>query len=108
WLGGGACHIDTWDPKQKGDGRKKAGSYYDPVSTAIAGASVCQHLSRTAPLLDRAVLVRTLHHDAVDEHAAATNRLHTGRPGSSTRAMRLSRTTRRPVSKASAWPDRAS
>ena len=20
WLGGGACHIDTWDPKRKGDG----------------------------------------------------------------------------------------
>jgi hypothetical protein len=84
WLGGGACHIDTWDPKQKGDGRKKPGSYYDPIPTAIQGASVCQHLRRMAPLLDRAVLVRSLHHDVIDEHAAATNRLHTGRPVSGT------------------------
>jgi hypothetical protein len=84
WLGGGACHIDTWDPKRKGDGRKKAGSYYDPIPTAIPGASVCQHLHRTAPVLDRCVLLRSLHHDVVDEHAAATNRLHTGRPTSGT------------------------
>src|SRR5439155_9318035 len=48
------------------------------------GASVCQHLHRTAPLLDRCVLLRSLHHDVVDEHAAATNRLHTGRPTSGT------------------------
>ena len=27
WLGGGACHVDTWDPKRKGDGKKIAGSY---------------------------------------------------------------------------------
>src|SRR5262245_52190191 len=66
WLGGGCCHIDTWDPKQKGDGKKKAGSYYDPIPTAIKGASVCQHLAKTAPLLDRAVLVRSLNHDVVD------------------------------------------
>ena len=40
WLGGGACHIDTWDPKQKGDGGKKPGSYYDRVSSAIPGHHV--------------------------------------------------------------------
>lgn len=84
WLGGGASQIDTWDPKQRGDGMKKAGSYYDPISTGIAGVQVCEHLARSAPLLDRAVLVRSLHHDVVDEHAAATNRLHTGRPVSGT------------------------
>jgi hypothetical protein len=84
WLGGGACHLDTFDPKVRGDGKKKPGSYYDPIPTAIRGASVCEHLSRTAPLLDRCVLVRSLHHDVVDEHAAATNRLHTGRPTTGT------------------------
>ncbi len=84
WLGGGACHMDTWDPKERGDGKKKPGSYYDPIATAIPGVSVCEHLKRVAPLLDRAVLIRSLHHDVVDEHAAATNRLHTGRPTSGT------------------------
>jgi hypothetical protein len=84
WLGGGACHLDTFDPKRKGDGRKKAGSAYDAIPTAIPGVSVCQHLARTARVLDRCVLIRTLHHDVTDEHAAATNRLHTGRPVSGT------------------------
>ena len=84
WLGGGACHIDTWDPKRKSKGRKDAGSYYDAIPTAIAGEKVCEHLMRTAPLLDRAVLVRSLNHNVIDEHAAATNRLHTGRPTSGT------------------------
>jgi hypothetical protein len=84
WLGGGACHIDTFDPKRRGDGGKKPGSYYDPIPTAIRGAQVCEHLKRFAPLLDRTILVRSLHHTVVDEHAAATNRLHTGRPTSGT------------------------
>ncbi len=82
WLGGGACHVDTWDPKSKGDGQK-AGSYYDPIPTAIRGVSVCEHLRHTAPLMDRSVLIRTVHHELQD-HQAATNRMHTGRPTSGT------------------------
>lgn len=85
WLGGGACHVDTWDPKVRGDAAKKLpGSYYDAVPTAIADVQVCEHLQRTAKLLDRCVLLRSVHHDVVDEHAAAVNRLHTGRPTSGT------------------------
>jgi hypothetical protein len=84
WLGGGACHIDTFDPKRKGDGKKVAGSYYEAVDTAIAGEKVCQHLSRLAPLMDRTVVLRTVNHNVIDEHAAAVNRMHTGRPTSET------------------------
>ena len=85
WLAGGACQLDTWDPKRRGDAKKrKAGSYYDSIPTAIEGVSVCEHLKRTARLLDRGTIVRTVHHDVIDEHAAATNRLHTGRPVSGT------------------------
>src|SRR5688572_18678079 len=46
WLGGGAAHIDTWDPKRKGDGKKVAGSAYDAIDTAIPDVQVCQHLSK--------------------------------------------------------------
>jgi hypothetical protein len=85
WLGGGAGQIDTWDPKQLGDPKaKKPGSYYPAVETAIEGAQVCQHLPQCAKLLDRFVLVRTVHHEVIDEHAAAVNRMHTGRPTSGT------------------------
>lgn len=85
WLGGGACHIDTWDPKIKGDPKaKKPGSYYDPIDTAIPGTQVCEHLPKCAKILDRFNILRTVHHDVIDEHAAATNRMHTGRPTSGT------------------------
>jgi hypothetical protein len=45
---------------------------------------VCEHLPKCAPLLDRFVLLRTVHHEVIDEHAAAVNRMHTGRPTSGT------------------------
>jgi len=85
WLGGGACHIDTWDPKRMGDAKeRKPGSYYPSIDTAISGTQVCEHLPRSAQILDRFNILRTVNHDMIDEHAAATNRMHTGRPTSGT------------------------
>lgn len=85
WLGGGAGQIDTWDPKQLGDPKaKKPGSYYPAIDTAIPGVQVCEHLAGCAKILDRFVLVRSVHHEVIDEHAAAVNRMHTGRPTSGT------------------------
>jgi hypothetical protein len=80
WLGGGMSQIDTFDPKRRGDPTKKlAGAYYDSIPTAVPGVSVCEHLKHLAPLMDRVTAVRTVNHDVIDEHAAATNRMHTGR-----------------------------
>lgn len=85
WLGGGACAIDTWDPQPLGDPkRKKPGGYYPSIPTAVRGVRVCEHLKRCADIMDRFTVLRTVHHDVVDEHAAATNRMHTGRPTSGT------------------------
>lgn len=85
WLGGGSCHIDTWDPKQMGDPKaKKAGSYYPAIDTAVPGTQVCEHLPGCARVLDRFNVIRSVHHEVIDEHAAATNRMHTGRPTSGT------------------------
>ncbi len=85
WLGGGCCHVDTWDPKRKGDAVKRVpGSYYDPIPTVVDGVQVCEHLPRSAQIMDRISAIRTVHHDTIDEHAAAVNRMHTGRPTSGT------------------------
>lgn len=85
WLGGGAAQIDTWDPKRRGDAKqRKPGSYYDAIDTATAGTQVCEFLPKCAKILDRFNIIRTVHHDVIDEHAAATNRMHTGRPTSGT------------------------
>jgi hypothetical protein len=82
WLGGGASQIDTWDPKQLGDptqGSKKPGSAYPAINTAIPGVQVCEHLKAMADRLDRGCLIRSVHHEVIDEHAAAVNRMHVGR-----------------------------
>jgi Protein of unknown function (DUF1501) len=80
WLGGGMGQIDTFDPKRQGDpASKKAGSYYKSINTAVPNVQICEHLEKLAPLMDRVTAVRTVNHDVIDEHAAATNRMHTGR-----------------------------
>lgn len=82
WLGGGMAQIDTFDPKKKGNSKaspKVAGSEYDSVDTAVPGVKFCEHLHRTAKLAERMTVVRTVNHSVIDEHAFATNIVHTGR-----------------------------
>lgn len=87
WLGGGACHLDTFDPKRVGDPARKGeqpGSAYPKIKTAIPGEYVCMYLSKLADRMDRGVIIRSLNHGVIDEHAAAVNRMHVGRPASGT------------------------
>lgn len=85
WLGGGAAQVDTWDPKALGDAKaKKPGSYYPAIETNVPCVKVCEHLSRCAKMMDHITAVRTVNHDVIDEHAAASNRMHTGRNVSGT------------------------
>ena len=82
WLGGGMAQIDTFDPKAMGDTKadpKKSGSYYPSIETAVPGVRVCEHLKKTARLMERVTAMRTVNHRVVDEHAFATNLVHTGR-----------------------------
>ena len=80
WLGGGACQIDTWDPKKLGDAKtRKPGSYYPAIDTVLPDTQVCEHLPKCAGVLDRFNILRTVQHGVIDEHAAATNMMHTGR-----------------------------
>ncbi len=82
WLGGGMGQIDTFDPKALGDNqatKKKAGSLYPSIETSVPGVRVCEHLPRTAKLMEHVTAVRSVQHKVIDEHAFATNLVHTGR-----------------------------
>lgn len=82
WLGGGMGQVDTFDPKDLGDNRgtpKKPGSLYKSVDTSVPGVRLCEHLSNTAKLMEHVTVMRTVNHKVVDEHAFATNIVHTGR-----------------------------
>jgi hypothetical protein len=82
WLGGGMGQVDTLDPKDLGDNKanpKKPGSLYASIDTAVKGVRLSEHLKNTAPLMERMTVVRTVNHHVIDEHAFATNLVHTGR-----------------------------
>ncbi len=82
WLGGGMAQIDTFDPKDLGDNTgkpSKPGSLYKSIDTAVKGVRVTEHLGKTARMLDRMTILRTVNHHVIDEHAFATNIVHTGR-----------------------------
>jgi hypothetical protein len=82
WLGGGMGQVDTFDPKARGLNKgtpKKAGSLYDSIPTVVSGVRFCEHLPKSARLADRMTAVRTVNHKVIDEHAFATNLVHTGR-----------------------------
>jgi hypothetical protein len=82
WLGGGMGQIDTFDPKAVGDNQaspKKPGSLYPSIPTSVPGVRLCEHLPRTAEVMEHVTVMRTVNHHVVDEHAFATNIVHTGR-----------------------------
>ena len=82
WLGGGMSQIDTFDPKRRGNSKgtpKVAGSDYAAIDTAVPGVQFTEHLSKVASVADRMTVVRTVNHHVIDEHAFATNIVHTGR-----------------------------
>ena len=82
WLGGGMAQVDTFDPKRPGDAKSTpslSGSYYASIETTVPGVRVTAHLAQTAKLMEHVTAVRTINHRVVDEHAFATNLVHTGR-----------------------------
>lgn len=82
WLGGGMGQIDTFDPKDLGHNKttpKKPGSLYASIETSVPGVRVCEHLARSARVMEEMTIIRTINHHVIDEHAFATNMVHTGR-----------------------------
>ncbi|MGN6133549.1 MAG: DUF1501 domain-containing protein [Aureliella sp.] len=85
WLGGGMAQVDSFDPKARGSSKeRKPGTDYDVIDTAVSGVRITEHLRRTAARMDRVTAVRSVHHEMIDEHAAAVYWVHVGRPVSGT------------------------
>ncbi len=85
WLGGGMSQVDSFDPKARGSSKeRKPGTDYAAIDTAVQGVQVTEHLKRVAQRMDRITAVRSIHHEMIDEHAAAVYWVHVGRPVSGT------------------------
>jgi hypothetical protein len=73
---GGPSHLDTFDPKP--DAPAEVRGEYRTIATSVPGIRVCEHLPRTARLMDQLALVRSLHHPMRNHNSAAAEAL-TGR-----------------------------
>jgi len=73
---GGPSHLDTIDPKPNAPAEVRG--EYRTIPTAVPGIRFCEHLPRTAKLMDRLALVRSVHHPMRNHNSAAAEAL-TGR-----------------------------
>lgn len=60
FLGGGPSHIDTFDLKP--DAPAEIRGEFRPISTSLAGLTVCEHLPRLAKMMHRFAVVRSVAH----------------------------------------------
>jgi hypothetical protein len=78
WLWGGACHLDTFDPKP-GAPTDFIGPFNSPIATNVAGMRICELLPTLAQQADKYSLIRSMSH-GVNAHETAAYMVQTGRP----------------------------
>lgn len=74
WMAGGPSQLDTLDPKP---GHKNGGEF-KPISTAVPGIQIAEHLPTIAKNMDKLAIVRSMTAKEGD-HGRATHMAHTGR-----------------------------
>jgi uncharacterized protein (DUF1501 family) len=72
FMTGGPSHVDTFDPKPE-----NRTSAFRPISTAVPGIQVCEHLPKVAGLMRECALLRGMS-TTEGSHGRARYYLHTG------------------------------
>ncbi len=80
FLTGGPSQLETFDPKP--DAPSWIRGPWGVTKTRLPGVLLSEHLPRTARIMDRIALIRTMHHDAAPIHETGQRLLQTGRLGS--------------------------
>ncbi|MFN3651579.1 MAG: DUF1501 domain-containing protein [Armatimonadota bacterium] len=75
WLDGGPSHLDTFDLKP--DAPSEVRGDFRPIPTRADGVQICEHLPRTAEVMDRVALIRSLTHE-LGNHDTGSHYLLTG------------------------------
>lgn len=58
WMTGGPSHIDTWDMKPHRPFNNRGP--FTPISTALPGVQICEHLPKQAAMLDKFTILRSV------------------------------------------------
>jgi uncharacterized protein (DUF1501 family) len=78
WMWGGACHLDTFDPKPEA-GEDYCGPFKNPIATNVPGIRICELLPELAKQADKYSIIRSMTH-GVNAHETAAYMVQTGRP----------------------------
>jgi hypothetical protein len=70
---GGPSHQDTWDMKP--DAPAEVRGEFKPIPTKVPGLRVSEHLSRSAQVVDKLAIIRSMHHRMRNHNAAAVEAL---------------------------------
>src|SRR5438876_7875205 len=77
FLSDGPSQLDRWDLKPEAPAEIRG--TFRPISTAVPGIQISEHLPRSARLADRFAMVRSMHH-ATANHPAASYWMMVGSP----------------------------
>ena len=66
WLSGGASHIDSYDMKPNAPAEIRG--EFQPISTALPGVQLCEHLPKHAQMLDKLAIVRGIKSIDLGDH----------------------------------------
>ncbi len=77
FLVGGPSQLDTWDPKP--DAPAEIRGPFQPIATKVPGIQISEIFPRTAGLMDKVSLVRTVYHQATAVHDTGHQMMQTGR-----------------------------
>ena len=75
FLGGGPSHQDTFDMKPNAPAEYRG--EFSPVSTAVPGIQICEHMPKLARRTDKFTIIRGITHSLAD-HGLGTRYLMTG------------------------------
>lgn len=70
WLAGGLSHLDTFDMKLDAD--RKERTIFKAIPSSVPGLHVSEHLPRTAKLMNKLTLIRSMTHKQSAHGAAQT------------------------------------
>ena len=80
WMWGGACHLDTFDPKPEA-GYDYCGPLKNPIATNVDGIQISELLPQLAQQADKYSIIRSMTHNS-NAHETASYLVQTGRdPG---------------------------
>jgi hypothetical protein len=79
WLDGGPTHMETFDPKPEAPAEYKGP--FEAIDTNVPGTQINEFFKKTAQVMDKVSIIRSVHHNNAD-HYAASHWMWTGYYGS--------------------------